>query len=129
MINRVNSREYLGKCALIPELKEPTIFESNMMRFGVNRSELNPVFLVEFLQTPFAKAQILQASKDAVNQSSINQQDVKGLKINVPPLTRQRLYAQHATSGERLENSCAASLAELDRLFAVLQHRAFSGEL
>ncbi len=37
VINRVNSPEYLGKCALIEGLIEPTVFESNMMRFRVRR--------------------------------------------------------------------------------------------
>jgi type I restriction enzyme S subunit len=35
VINRVNSREYLGKSALIPPLHEMIVFESNMMRIGI----------------------------------------------------------------------------------------------
>jgi type I restriction enzyme S subunit len=37
VINRVNSPEYLGKSALVPFMKEPTVFESNMMRLGACR--------------------------------------------------------------------------------------------
>lgn len=36
VINRVNSRPYLGKSTIIPELQEPAVFESNMMRMGVD---------------------------------------------------------------------------------------------
>jgi type I restriction enzyme S subunit len=46
VVNRVNSREYLGKSALIPDLPEPTVFESNMMRFGVDAHRLHPVYLI-----------------------------------------------------------------------------------
>ncbi|MCD6175269.1 MAG: restriction endonuclease subunit S [Planctomycetes bacterium] len=46
VINRVNSRKYLGKCALIPKLSEPTVYESNMMRFSVAVDSLQPCFPV-----------------------------------------------------------------------------------
>ena len=46
LINRVNSREYLGKSALVPLLSESTVFESNMMRFGVKKHLINPRYLV-----------------------------------------------------------------------------------
>jgi type I restriction enzyme S subunit len=90
VINRVNSIEYLGKSALIPALQEATVFESNMMRFRVAPERVLPIYVVAFLQTPFIKEQIRAASKDAVNQSSINQQDVKAFKINVPSLACQQ---------------------------------------
>ena len=129
VINRVNSIEYLGKCALIPALQEPTVFESNMMRFKVASERVLPTYLVAFLQVPFIKEQIRAASKDAVNQSSINQQDVKAFKINVPPLALQRTFATRIQAVDALKTTHRAALAELDALFASLQHRAFSGGL
>ena len=129
VVNRVNSMEYLGKSALIPDLNEPTVFESNMMRFGVDRDRVDPLYVVEFLQTQFIKRQILTSAKNAVNQSSINQQDVTGFAINVPGLSRQREFAHRVAAVERLKVPQRISLAELDGLFASLQHRAFRGEL
>jgi len=73
LINRVNSREYLGKAALVERLQEPTVFESNMMNFSVDTDRINPLFLVTQLGSLYVKEQIRKASKDAVNQSSINQ--------------------------------------------------------
>lgn len=129
VINRVNSREYLGKSALIPALSEATVFESNMMRFDVDRRILDPGYLIQYLQTGFVRMHILRSAKDAVNQSSINQQDVKVLPIVVPPLALQQLFTQRVAARERLRMAHDASLAELDALFASLQHRAFRGEL
>ena len=40
VINRVNSLQYLGKSAMIPALQEPTVFESNMMRFRLDQLAL-----------------------------------------------------------------------------------------
>jgi type I restriction enzyme S subunit len=129
IVNRVNSMEYLGKSALIPKLDEPTVFESNMMRFEVDGQRVEPCYVVEFLQSMFVKAQILTAAKHAVNQSSINQQDVQGFRINVPPIAMQREFRRRVTAVEKLEATQRASLSGMDMLFAVLQHRAFRGEL
>ncbi|MGB8298280.1 MAG: restriction endonuclease subunit S [Polyangia bacterium] len=129
VVNRVNSMEYLGKSALIPDLDEPTIFESNMMRFSVDRDQVDPKYVVEFLQTQFVKRQILTSAKNAVNQSSINQQDVTGFLINVPPVSLQRTFVGQVAAVDKLKSAHRASLAKLDALFASLQHRAFRGEL
>ncbi|MBK1684217.1 restriction endonuclease subunit S [Rhodoferax fermentans] len=129
VINRVNSIEYLGKSALIPRLSEHTVFESNMMRFSVRRDLVEPGYVVQFLQTKFIKNQIKSCSKNAVNQSSINQQDVKSFQVNVPPLTLQRTFALRVQSVEALKITHRTALAELDTLFASLQHRAFQGDL
>jgi type I restriction enzyme S subunit len=129
VINRVNSIEYLGKSALIPPLLEPTVFESNMMRFTVRRDQVEPGYVVHFLQTPFIKGQILSGSKNAVNQSSINQQDVKGFQINVPPLALQQTFATRIQAIEALKATHRTALAQLDALFASLQQRAFAGAL
>jgi type I restriction enzyme S subunit len=129
VINRVNSREYLGKSALIPFLSEPTVFESNMMRFAIDRTRLDPGYLIRFLQTQYVRGQILQSAKDAVNQSSINQQDVKGLSVLVPPLSTQQQFVQRWASIDQARANQTASLSLLAALFASLQHRAFRGEL
>lgn len=129
VINRVNSMEYLGKSAIIPALPEPVVFESNMMRFRVNRQIVLPSYVVAFLQSRFIKGQIGAAAKQAVNQASINQKDVSGLRINVPPLPLQQTFAHRITAIEALKTTHRAALAELDALFASLQHRAFRGEL
>ena len=99
-----------------------------MMRFDVDRSVIDPVYLIQFLQTGFVKGQIIKASKDAVNQSSINQQDVKTLRINVPPPEEQRSFAARATAVVPLEASHEKSLAQLETLFVSLQHCAFRGD-
>jgi type I restriction enzyme S subunit len=100
-----------------------------MMRFGVDQTRITPRYCVQLLQTAFVKGQIRTAAKHAVNQSSINQQDVRMFQINVPPLALQRDFARRVAAVEKLKAAHRASLAEMDALFASLQHRAFRGEL
>jgi len=129
VINRVNSPEYLGKCALIPALKEITVFESNMMRLAVDASRLHPTYLVTALQGPSIKAQIKTRAKHAINQSSINQKDVQGFTLPIPPIDLQRRFAEHLCMLTIVNEQHRASLSRLNALFASLQHRAFRGEL
>lgn len=129
VINRVNSREYLGKCALIEGLNEPTVFESNMMNFKVDERLAIPSFVVDQLCTPYVKGQILTSCKDAVNQSSINQQDVKSIELRIPPMAVQNKYFEIASKIRSSTNTARNQLVEFQYLFAALNQQAFAGQL
>ena len=51
------------------------------------------------------------------------------IEIYLPPLDRQIQFVRAAGELKKLQKSQNAHLAELDSLFASLQHRAFNGEL
>ncbi|OTG65543.1 restriction endonuclease subunit S [Acinetobacter silvestris] len=129
VINRVNSPEYIGKTALVRNLEEPTVFESNMMRFSVDTKKLNPYFLLFFLKQQFVLNQIANKRKDAVNQSSINQQDVKSLVINIPPIEKQLLFANFFEKVEINKHLFYKQYVNFNNLFKSLQNKAFSGNL
>ncbi len=125
VINRVNSPEYLGKSALIPPLTEPTVFESNMMRFTVNRSLVLPGFVIALLQQPASRRHFLANAKHAINQSSINQQDVKSLPVMLPPMQLQQSFARRVQSAESILTQQADALAKAQAAFNALLDRAF----
>ena len=99
-----------------------------MMRVRL-KSNASPIFVLAFLQTPGARRQILAASKDAINQSSINQGDVKAISLPLPPIDLQEDFVARREALERTRTEQHAAAAELDALFASLQQRAFRGEL
>lgn len=129
VINRVNSIEYLGKCAYIIGLLEDTVFESNMMRFRVKSEILNPVFVIKLLCTPFMYNQIVQHAKKAVNQASINQQDVKDFDLYIPSLKLQAQFANFVTQVEEQKAVLNQSLEKLELNYKALMQGCFSGEL
>lgn len=51
------------------------------------------------------------------------------LEIPITPLELQQVFAERVAGIEKLKEQHRAQLAELDALFASLQHRAFRGEL
>jgi type I restriction enzyme S subunit len=126
VINRVNSRPYLGKSLLIPRLREPTVFESNMMRFAVDRNRVNPTFLSHQLQTSFVKNQVQVAAKDAVNQASINQEDVESFLIRIPPVALQDKFTKIVDRHARLRATHVEGSRQADHLLQSLLHKAFA---
>lgn len=125
VINRVNSLEYLGKCAWITGLIEPTVFESNMMRFHVDESRINPCYITRLLCSPFIYKQILNRAKKAVNQASINQRDVQNLKILIPPVELQKQYAAFVAQVDKSKVAVQKSLDETQLLFNSLMQKYF----
>jgi type I restriction enzyme, S subunit len=59
----------------------------------------------------------------------INKSGFSSIRMIVPPLPLQHHFASIVESIERQKARLRAHLAELDTLFASLQHRAFNGEL
>lgn len=116
VVNRVNSRPFLGKSAIIPKLSEPAVFESNMMRMRLDSDRILPRFLISMLQLESIKERLCSNVKDAINQSSINQTDVRELLVTVPPLDLQRRYTQlveKARSAIAISESGFGTAAEL----------------
>lgn len=125
IINRVNSPEYLGKSAWIPELPEPIVFESNMMRFAVDLQRTAPGFVIQLLQTGHAKAHFLANAKHAINQSSINQQDVKSLRVIVPNLDLQKQFCQRCNDIANIQSQQSTATAKAQATFDALLADAF----
>ena len=92
VVNRVNSLSHIGKSVLIPKVNEPTLFESNMMRIRFDRT-LDSRFGAMVLLSDDTRRYFKARAKKAVQQASINQQDVKELPIPLPPLAEQRTIA------------------------------------
>ena len=101
VINRVNSIEYLGKCAHIKGLLEDTVYESNMMRMHFDPQHYNPVYIRKMLCTQYIYDQIVNHAKKAVNQASINQKDVLDFNIYQPPLELQNQFADFVVSVDK----------------------------
>jgi type I restriction enzyme S subunit len=130
VLNRVNSLSHLGKTALIGELDEPMLFESNMMRFRVDEKRLRPAFAFRALNSAVSKSQIVGMAKRAVAQSSVNQGDVGRLLIPLPPDVETQdeiltiLNALEAKSAVHVRTR-----ASLNNLFRTLLHQLMTAQV
>ena len=121
VINRVNSIEYLGKCAHIKGLLEDTVYESNMMRMHFDPEHYNPVYIC----SQYIYDQIVNHAKKAVNQASINQKDVLDFNIYQPPLELQNQFADFVVSVDKSKSKIQKSLEETQLLFDSLMQKYF----
>ncbi len=132
VINRVNSMTHLGKSLLANEQLDGVLFESNMMRI-----ELTPAvagaFIASYLGSEIGRARLTQDAKWAVNQASINQQDVRRTPVPLPPALEQHAIAEalieqlRATKdqSEAIETSLKQSTAQRQNILRA----AFAGQL
>lgn len=118
----------MGKSALIPVLTEATVYESNMMRFAVDTQRVLPEFVIALLQQPASRQHFLTHAKHAINQSSINQQDVKSLPVIVPPLDAQTCFEERGCAIQRIIAQQTEAAKKAEATFQSLLARAFSGE-
>ena len=133
VVNRVNSMSYLGKCALIRELNETTVFESNMMRIKLNESLVLGDFLTCYLSSVDGRKQLTKNAKQAVNQASINQTDVKNTVIPLPSLEQQhkivKLIESRLSVCDSIEQTVDAALQQAEALRQSILKKAFEGGL
>lgn len=125
VINRVNSIEYLGKCAHITDLLEKTVYESNMMRMHFDPERFNPVYITRLLCNRFVYDQIINHAKKAVNQASINQKDVLDFDIYQPPLRLQNQFATFVRQVNKSKIAVQKGLDEAQTLFDSLMQEYF----
>jgi type I restriction enzyme S subunit len=118
-----------GRCAVVPNDIPPAINTKHLCCITLDPEKCLPVFLhAYFLLHPIAQKYLSQTAKGAI-MSGLNMGLIKGMPVPLPPISMQREFARRVTAVERLKTAHRASLAELDALFATLQHRAFRGEL
>ncbi|MFC5717210.1 restriction endonuclease subunit S [Pseudomonas sp. GCM10022188] len=133
LINRVNSVEYLGKCALVRSVPEPAVFESNIMRMSLKSELVHPEYLMRFLSSEIGRKKLIAKAKHAVNQASINQGDVKACKVSLPSLEEQteivRRVEQLFAFADQLEAKVNEAKTRIDRLTQSILAKAFRGEL
>lgn len=134
IINRVNSMTFLGKSAIVKQLPEPCVFESNMMRIKLNTEKVDPEYIILFLNSQNGLTELRKNAKQAVNQASINQQDVKAVQIYLPEtVEEQKEIVRRVESlfavADRIEASYKTLQEKIDQLPQAILSKAFRGEL
>ena len=88
LINRTNSKELVGKTAVFRESKE-YIYASYLIAFGVDQSRALPDYVSMCLNSPLGRQQIDAVSRQIIGQANINSEEIRELRIPLPPLSIQ----------------------------------------
>lgn len=134
VINRVNSMPYLGKCALVRDLAEVTVYESNMMRMRLDENTVNPEYVTHYLSSFIGRKELTKNAKQAVNQASINQTDVGNALIPVPESLEEQRNVVSAINArmsvcDNIEKTVDTALQQAEAMRQSILKQAFEGKL
>ena len=133
MVNRVNSIDYLGKCAVVGHLTETTVFESNIMKCSFVEDEVSMAYIAAYLSSKEGRERLCENAKHAVNQASINQSDVGNTLVPITSREEQVLIAQKIEQklsiADAMNTQIETHLKEAKALQQSILKKAFSGQL
>jgi len=85
--------EGAGKCSIVMELAEPTVFESSIIRARPDEHVADSLFLFYLFSSPFGKYSLGSIRREMA-VAGITGADLQKLPIPVPPLAKQKRIAR-----------------------------------
>ena len=132
LVNRVNSRELVGKTALITQSVGHCVFESKNIRVRLRRDLAEPAY-VNYALLGFGHAHFDRNAQQVVGMASISQPQVAAFELTWRPLEQQREVVAYLDEQlSRLDASVAALhrvQANLKRYRASVLKAACEGRL
>jgi type I restriction enzyme S subunit len=121
-------RGEMGRCAIVQETSGALLCGTGSLFIRPDNARTSSLFLWATLSSRSIKSRLERLSLGQT-LPNLNSRIVEQLEIPLPPFDLQRVFASKFTAIEKTKAAHRASLADLDVLFASLQHRAFRGEL
>lgn len=128
---RKNTYDLVAACALVRTTRPRLLLPDLVFRFRIlpDAPVVND-FLHQLLIYPTKRREVQKlAGGSAGSMPNISKGRLETLPIEVPPMQKQRAFADRLSSISRSKVAQTTSLTKLDGLFAALQCRAFMGEL
>jgi type I restriction enzyme, S subunit len=101
LFSHINSPEHIGKTALFRSNK-PLIHGINLLLLRVNHEACHPEYLNFYLKSFAVRARFRTRCKKAVNQASLNQDDILSLDVPIRTLPEQKRIAAILEKADRL---------------------------
>jgi restriction endonuclease S subunit len=132
LVNRVNSRELVGKTACIPASLEPSVFESKNIRVRVDRTKALPKF-IGYQLLAGGRKHFEGNAQQVVGMASISQKQIANFPIVLTELDDQhRIVAEIEKQFSRLDEAVAGlqrAKVNLKRYKAAVLKSAVTGRL
>jgi len=109
IIRTSGSRDLVGTCAVFHETQK-YVFASYLIRLRVDSAKANPDYVAWLINSRIGRQQIDALSRQ-IMQNNINSQELRSLKLPLPPLKAQQEIIAHVESG-RAEIARQKQLAE-----------------
>lgn len=125
LVVRTNGNpDYVGRCVVVPELDEPTLFASYLIRVRVDRSQILPEFAAAVVNSSPVRRSLGRFIRSSAGNFNLNSKGIRGVEIPCPPMDVQNdLLGQIRLLGDAAERM-AKHTQELGRM-----RRAILGRL
>lgn len=127
LFNRTNSKELVGKTAVYRE-EQPMAYAGYLVKLIPNE-KANSEFISAYLNSKYGKAVLYSMAKNIVGMANINAEELKMIKIYMPPKELQDKYASITLNILKKRELLIDGLYALEENFNSLMQRAFKGEL
>ncbi len=132
LVNRTNSAELVGKCAVF-DLEGEYSFASYLIRLRLDLGKAEPKLIALYINSPAGRVYMFNERRQMTGQANVNATKLKALPTVLPPLTEQRRIVNYLddlqAKVDALKQLQAKTQAELDSLLPSILDKAFKGEL
>jgi type I restriction enzyme S subunit len=130
LFSRANTRELVAAVCLVDEDCVNVFLPDKLWRI----SPANGRATSEYLRYLLGHSRVHDliagtASGTSGSMLNVSQEKIRALRLPMPPVEQQRRFGAVVWKAYEARNAHLRGIAEADRLFASLQHRAFRGEL
>lgn len=119
LFNRTNSYEFVGRTGIFYKQDKDFVFASYLVRLVVDKKIILPEYLTVFLNTKIGQNEIKRRARQSINQTNVNPEEVKQIKIPLFPLEFQQQIEQMV----RESHACLEQSKDLYREAEVLLYR------
>lgn len=119
----------LGRGSLWREEISECIHQNHIFRIRLLNGDINPIFLSWLVGSSRGKRYFLRSAKQTTGIASINMTQLKAFPLLVPPISLQKEFSRIVAQVEQTSLKLKQGSIEVDKVFASLQQRAFSGKL
>lgn len=132
IVNRTNSAELVGKCAVF-DLEGEYAFASYLIRLRLDTTRANPKLVASYINSPAGRAYMFRERKQMTGQANVNARKLKALPIVLPSLSEQRRIVSYLDGLKKnvdvLKKIQAETVYKLDALLPAILDKAFKGIL
>ncbi|MBQ9617936.1 MAG: restriction endonuclease subunit S [Oscillibacter sp.] len=132
IIRSNGSRDLVGKCALVPALTRPFAYASFLIKITPSE-RINPRFLLLYLNSANARAQMFFKAKSSAGIHNINSKELGAISVRLPQRQEQAKIVEIAENilakEEQSVHAAQQVLDNIDAMKEVILARAFRGLL
>lgn len=103
--------EGAGKCSIVVEAGELTVFESHLIRVRLNQAHANPMFYYYYLRSPLSPVKTIVSQ---CAQAGIRGSDLHRLAVLCPPIETQRRIAAVLSNYDSLIGNCRRQIGLME---------------